>query len=69
MAGKEELEIFISEEGEIKIYVKGIKGPACRDIVRNFSSGIGRITEFVKTSEFYQKPETGNIVKHKGRNA
>ena len=69
MAGKEELEIFISEEGEIKVHVKGIKGPACQDVVRNFSSGIGRITEIVKTSEFYQKPETGNIVKNKGGNA
>lgn len=63
----EELEILISEEGEIKVQVKGIKGPGCRDVVKNFSSGVGKIAGMVNTSEFYVKPEIKTNLQNRGK--
>lgn len=67
MQGKEELEIFISEEGEVKMHIKGIKGPACRDVAKNLAVNIGNIREMVNTVEFYQQPETKQQIKGTGQ--
>ena len=67
MKGKEELEIIISDEGEVRVLVRGIKGPACIKEVENFARKIGVIKEMTRTSEFYQQAEAGIQVKQSGR--
>ncbi|HNS32205.1 MAG TPA: DUF2997 domain-containing protein [bacterium] len=67
MKGKEELEIIITEEGEVRILVKGIKGPSCMKTAETFAGKIGNIKEMAKTMEFYQKPETTLQIKETGK--
>jgi len=67
MKGREELEILISESGEVRVMVKGIKGPSCIKTAENFAGNIGRIKEMTKTSEFYQKEKNGVRLKQSGK--
>ncbi len=55
MAHKEEIEFFISEEGEIKFHVKGIKGAGCLDIAKDIGKSLGKVKEVDLTSEYYEK--------------
>ena len=57
MPDKHELELFISEEGELKVHIKGIKGPACLKIFENIAKKIGEEKERSLTSEYYEKIE------------
>jgi hypothetical protein len=57
MPDKHELELFISEEGELKVHIKGIKGPACLKILENIAKKIGEEKERSLTSEYYEKIE------------
>ncbi len=63
MNKKEELEIFISEEGEIKVRVRGARGGSCMTVLEKFAGKVGRIRDVVKTPEFYQEDvsTTGKI--------
>jgi hypothetical protein len=55
MAEKEEIEILISPEGDIKFHMKGIVGPACKDTAKALAAEIGEIKEFIPTSDYYRK--------------
>lgn len=68
MKGKEELEIIISEEGEVRVLVRGVKGPSCIKTAESFAGNIGSIKEMTKTSEFYQQEKTIRRVKQQGKN-
>ena len=54
MARKEELFITISPEGEVKVEIKGMKGPKCLDVVKLFEQKIGLITQRQLTPEYYE---------------
>lgn len=59
MADKHEIELFISDDGELKVHIKGIKGPGCVKVLENLvkESG-GQLTEKELTSEYYETQKT-----------
>ncbi|MCX7927908.1 MAG: DUF2997 domain-containing protein [Candidatus Omnitrophica bacterium] len=60
MAQKHEIELFISEEGEVKLQVKGIKGSGCLKLADKLAEQLGVLTEKNYTCEYYEKPITQN---------
>ncbi len=54
MAQQHEIEFFISEEGELKVHVKGIKGPGCIKTLESLAGKIGKEKERTLTSEYYE---------------
>jgi hypothetical protein len=61
MAHKHEVEIIISDTGEIKFHIKGIKGPKCMDIAKI----LGETKEATPTSEYYEQEKTESRTKQK----
>ena len=60
MSRKEELEISISNTGEVTINVIGSKGKTCIDMTKDLEESLGIIKSFEKKSEFYQQDDTQN---------
>lgn len=58
MANKHEIELFISEDGQLKVHIKGIKGPGCLKVLDSLSKDIGILKNKELTGEYYEKPET-----------
>ena len=56
MASKVEIEVIIAEDGQVRLDVKGIKGPACMPEVKALAEKVGRLSEQAPTGEFYEKP-------------
>lgn len=54
MPDKHEVELFISEDGELKVHIKGIKGPGCLKTMDSLVKEIGTIKEKNLTSEYYE---------------
>ncbi len=67
MAEKEEIELLISPEGDIKFHMKGIKGPGCAKTARELAADVGEITEMTPTSEYYQNSVVKSSVQSTGR--
>ncbi|MDD2703012.1 MAG: DUF2997 domain-containing protein [Candidatus Omnitrophica bacterium] len=57
MADKQEIEIFISEDGRVKYHIKGIKGKKCVDAAKAALSPLGQIKDMEYTSEYYETEE------------
>lgn len=55
MAGKQELNIVITKDGEVKIEVTGINGKKCLKETDFLTDDIGEITSQEKTSDFYKE--------------
>mgnify|MGYP001558559307 CR=1 FL=1 len=53
MASKQEVELFISEDGQVKVHIKGIKGPGCVNVLSGLSGKIGIEKERALTAEYY----------------
>jgi len=60
MAEKHEIELFISDDGELKVHIKGIKGKSCLKIVDALSEGTGQEKQRNLTGEYYEVPKTGS---------
>jgi len=56
MAVKQELEISITPEGEVKIEVKGVKGADCLEVTKDIEEALGVVKNREHTSEYYQQP-------------
>lgn len=52
---KQELEITITPDGEVKIEVKGVKGSSCVDLTKDIEEALGVVTDREHTSEYYQQ--------------
>ena len=64
MNGKHEIEIEISETGEVKAHIKGIPGKGCSDVAKILKEIVGEIKSDTKTSEYYQpEPKIGIDIK------
>ena len=61
MSKKEELEISISNTGEVTINVIGAKGKSCIDMTKDLEESLGIIKSFEKKSEFYQEFISNNL--------
>ena len=59
MATREELEIEIAPNGEVKIQVKGLKGKKCLKYMDVFKEVVGEVSAVIRTREFYEpEPKT-----------
>lgn len=58
---KQELEIQISDKGDVTVNVIGIKGKKCMDITKELEECLGIISSFEKKPEFYQQVEQTEI--------
>ncbi len=57
MPNREELEISISNTGEVTINVLGHKGKTCLDMTKDLEESLGIIKSLEKKPEFYQQEE------------
>ena len=55
MADKHDLNITISETGEIEIKVEGISGPKCIELTKDLENELGIIISREKTSSYYKQ--------------
>lgn len=62
MSKKEELEISISNTGEVTINVIGAKGKSCIDMTKKLEESLGIIKSFERKSEFFQQDENNTSV-------
>ena len=58
MAKPVEIEIEIDPAGEVKMTVKGRKGPSCLEFLDLMSEKLGKIKHKEFTSEYYETAET-----------
>jgi len=51
----EQIEIFIDENGNTRLNIKGVTGGKCEDLLKEIASEIGgEIKNIVRTGEYYQ---------------
>jgi hypothetical protein len=62
MSKKEELEISISNTGEVTINVIGAKGKSCIVMTKELEESLGIIKSFERKSEFFQQDENNTSV-------
>jgi len=60
MPNSHEIELFISEDGEIKVHIKGMKGPGCLKVLDSLAKDVGEVKNKELTGEYYEKPLTQN---------
>ncbi|MBN1257187.1 MAG: DUF2997 domain-containing protein [Planctomycetes bacterium] len=53
---KHELDITISPNGEVKVHIKGVKGPACLEYAKIFEKILGEASDVEHTHEYYEPP-------------
>jgi hypothetical protein len=61
MSDKHELNISISETGEVQIEVSGVKGSKCLSLTEDIEKELGVVLLREKKSEYYQQ-ETGSTI-------
>lgn len=61
MADRHELNIIISETGDVQIEVSGVKGPQCLKITEDIENALGEIISREKKSEFYRTDTDASI--------
>lgn len=61
MPGKQELEITISNDGEVSINVHGAKGSSCLDLTKEIEESIGVVIEREKKSSFYENDDNERV--------
>jgi len=68
MANTHELELFISDDGELKVHIKGVKGPGCLKILDSLTKEIGPKKEIILNTEYYESQETKDKPKSQIKN-
>ncbi|MBI4678465.1 MAG: DUF2997 domain-containing protein [Elusimicrobia bacterium] len=58
MPVKHEIEIVITPEGEVKLDIRGMKGPSCVAELERFALGLGAIKSIDKNAEFFQSSQS-----------
>ena len=61
MADKEELEITISDSGDIDIHVIGTKGKKCLDMTKSLEDALGVVVSRETQSSFYEQDDKNRI--------
>lgn len=60
MGKSQEIELFIDEDGELKVHIKGIKGKRCLSELESLASALGEEKNRELTSEYYEQPVSGS---------
>ena len=58
MAVKQELEIHISETGDISINVLGAKGKSCIDMTKELEAALGTVVQRDFKTSYYEQKDT-----------
>lgn len=66
MAEKQELEITISENGEVGINVLGAKGKNCMNITKDLEDALGLVTNREMKSSYYEQEDDNRIRRQTG---
>ena len=66
MAEKQELEITISEDGEVGINVLGAKGKNCMDMTKDLEDALGLVTNREMKSSYYEQEDDNRIRRQTG---
>lgn len=53
----EEIKLKVMPNGEVRIEVRGVKGPECLELTKFLEEELGLVTERVKTEEYYSVKE------------
>ncbi|MBN2440598.1 MAG: DUF2997 domain-containing protein [Spirochaetales bacterium] len=61
MAERHDIDITISNTGEVHLEVKGIKGSRCLDITKDIEDELGIVINREKKSEFYEQVNDTDI--------
>lgn len=62
---EEKIIIKIDKDGNLKVEVSGILGPACVDEVKKLLEDIAYIQDIIKTDEYYMSPHVVQRSKRK----
>ena len=68
MAKKDELEISISNDGEVSINVIGAKGKKCLDLTKDLEEALGIVTNRETKPQFYEQDTENNTYINTGIN-
>ncbi len=60
MPQKQDLEIIITQDGQIKVEVKGMKGPGCLSELEKVAQKLGEVNSQQLRPEYYQHPAAGD---------
>lgn len=60
MSAKHEIELFISDEGELKVHIKGMKGAGCLKILDSLAKEVGVEKSRQLTGEYYEPADNIN---------
>lgn len=64
MAVRQEIDIEITPDGEVKLKVRGAPGGQCLELTKALEASLGVVLEREMTSEYYQQPvESEAVVK------
>ncbi|MFC2616181.1 MAG: DUF2997 domain-containing protein [Treponema sp.] len=66
MAEKQELEITISENGEVGINVLGAKGKNCMNMTKDLEDALGLVTNREIKSSYYDQEDDNRIRRQTG---
>lgn len=61
MAVKQELEIHISETGDISINVFGAKGKSCIDMTKELEAALGTVVQRDFKTSYYEQKDTDYV--------
>lgn len=61
MAVKQELEIHISETGDININVLGAKGKSCIDMTKELEAALGTVVQRDFKTSYYEQKDTDYV--------
>lgn len=61
MSSAHEIELFISQDGQLKVNVKGMKGPGCLKVTDAIAKACGEKQGEVLKPEYYIKEDTQSI--------
>ncbi len=64
MPKSHEIELFISDDGELKVHIKGMKGPGCLKILDSLAKEMGYLKEKELSPEYYEKQQNQNNNSH-----
>ncbi len=56
----QEIDIFIEKDGQVKLEVRGVKGPGCLDLTRDLEKALGGEVEREMRPEAYEAIEQYN---------
>jgi len=56
----QEIDIFIEKDGQVKLEVRGVKGPGCLDLTRDLEKALGGAVEREMRPEAYEAIEQSN---------